>query len=133
MALTKRLRGCGPALRPVVRVRSRPAHHRESRAWRRLVRDGRVYVAEPAAGGVLVTVLGAGEDGVRRVLLGGCVVALAAFLLGDATGRPVPAGRAEAFASDVLETVPRDRFVVTSLDLCCWTVVHAVLDERSEL
>jgi hypothetical protein len=94
------------------------------------VRDGRVYVAEREPGGVLVTVLSAGEGGVRRVLLGSDVRGVAAFLLEDATGRPAPAERVEAFAEDVLgDAPPAERFVVTSLDLCCWAVVHAVLDE----
>jgi hypothetical protein len=111
-----------------------------ARAWRRLQLDGRVYVAEPAADGVLVTVLSGGEGGVRRVLLGdtpwpaapgrGDARGLAAFLLEDATGRPAPVGRVAAFAREVLGALPPDRLVVTSLDLCCWTVVHAVLDER---
>jgi hypothetical protein len=93
------------------------------------VRDGRVYVAEPTTDGVLVTVLAAGEGGVRRVPLAGDVLGLAAFLLEDATGRAAPSDRVEAFASDVLVTIPPERLVVTSLDLCCWTIVHAVLDE----
>jgi hypothetical protein len=114
----------------VLRARSRAAHPRHARAWQRLLRDGRVYVAEPAAaGGVLVTVLSAGEGGVRRVLLDAGAVGLATFLLEDATGRRPPAGRAQAFASEVLPAMQLGRLVVTSIDLCCWSVVHAVLDE----
>ena len=88
-----------------------------------------MYVAEPAApGGALVTVLRGGEDAVRRVLVPDRR-ALAAFLLEDATGRPAPAARVEAFAASVLDDEPAGRLVVTSLDLCCWSIVHAVLDE----
>jgi hypothetical protein len=129
MALMRRPRGCEPT-RPAPRSRTRLAHPSAASAWRRLLRDGRVYVAEPTPGGVLVTVLSAGEGGVRRILLGGDARGVAAFLLEDATGRPPPAERIAAFAGDVLgDASPAERLVVTSLDLCCWAVVHAALDE----
>ena len=136
MAPTKRVRGCDVGPSPI-RTRTRPAHRPAGSAWRRLVRDGRVYVAEPSSAGVLVTVLAAGEGGVRRLLLGGVqwpaggeeALGLAQFLLEDATGQTPPWCRVEAFATDVLSSMAGDRLVVTSLDLCCWAVVHAVLDE----
>ena len=128
MDMTRRVQPCAPARRTAPR-RSRTWHRPPGYAWRRLLQDGRVYVAEPAAiGGVLVTILRGGEDAVRRVLVRD-VLALAAFLLEDATGRPASAARVEAFATSVLDPEPDERLVVTSLDLCCWSIVHAVLDE----
>ena len=129
MALTRRVQACAPARRTAAR-RSRSGHAPTGRSWRRLLQDGRVYVVEPAADGhgTIVTVLRGGEDAVRRVVVPN-LAALAAFLLEDATGRPAPAGRVQDFLAGVLDPEPAERLVVTSLDLCCWSIVHAVLDE----
>jgi hypothetical protein len=132
MAHTRRVRrDVRPAAPQRWPRRLREPQVRPGSAWRRLVRDGRVYVAEPTGEGMRVTVLAGGEGGVRRELLDDGALELAAFLLTDATGRPPPAARAQAFADDVLAAMPPDRLVVTSLDLCCWAVVHAVLDEHA--
>ena len=129
MALTRRVQACAPPRRTAAR-RSRAGHAPAGRSWRRLLQDGRVYVAEPAAcgHGTIVTVLRGGEDALRRVVVPS-LVALAAFLLEDATGRRPPAARVQAFVAGVLDPEPTERLVVTSLDLCCWSIVHAVLDE----
>jgi hypothetical protein len=109
---------------PVRRVACRPLRRGSVEAL--LGDPARIYVGGRDVDGTVGVDVVDGRGVLRDRLWGDGPMEVAVALLRDATGHAPRPATAGAFASEVLERLPNEGFVLTSSEICAWLLLRAI-------